>query len=131
MKATTKKQKRKLKTMHQPDDIKEEDMKTGHRKHFYQFGYRKLQVLKPSNGYPTRKEAQRPVEGKLELFYAHGYSGNFDESRQNICLSQDGQFLIYYIAAVVIVFDYAANTQRFFTKHNDDITTCCLSPSKT
>lgn len=103
----------------------------GSRKIMYNFGSRKLQVLKPSKGYPSKKEAKRAVEGKLKLFYAHGYSGNFDESRQNIYLSQDGQFLIYYIAAVVIVFDYAANTQRFFTKHNDDITTICLSPTKT
>lgn len=101
------------------------------RKVMYNFGSRKLQVLKPSKGYPDKKTAKRAVEGKLKLFYAHGYSGNFDESRQNIYLSQDGKFLIYYIAAVVIVFDYAANTQKFFTKHNDDITSICLSPSKT
>merc|ERR1712032_1273915 len=101
------------------------------RKHFYQFGYRKLQVLKPSVGYPTKKEAQRSVEGKLELFYAHGYSGNFDESRQNICLSNDGTKLIYYIAAIGVVYDFTNNSQQFFTKHNDDVTTVCVSPKKT
>eukprot|EP01084_Bolivina_argentea_P319902 554923_1 len=101
----------------------------GGRKLMYNFGSRKLQVLKPSKGYPDKKTAKRAVEGKLKLFYAHGYSGNFDESRQNIYLSQDGKFLIYYIAAVVIVFDYAANTQKFFTKQNDDITTICLAPN--
>ena len=114
------KQKRTLKTMAKSEEIKDDSLKE--RKHFYQFGYRKLQVLKPSVGYPTKKEAQRPVEGKLELFYAHGYSGNFDESRQNICLSHDGTKLIYYIAAIAVVYDYNANSQQFFTKHNDDLT---------
>ena len=46
-------------------------------------------------------------------------------------ICQDGKHLIYYIAAVVVVFDYEANTQKFFTKHNDDVTTICLSPTKT
>ena len=85
--------------------------------------HNKLQMLKPSEGYPTKKEAQRPVEGALELFYSHGYSGNFDDSRQNVLLSDDGSKLIYFIAAVVVVFDYKARTQKFFTRHNDDITT--------
>ena len=97
----------------------------------YNFHSRKIQVIKPSKGYPDKKTAKRAVEGKLKLFYAHGYSGNFDDSRQNIYLSQDGKFLLYYIAAVVVVYDYAANTQKFFTKHNDDLTTLCLSPNKT
>jgi len=128
IKPIKKKKKRKLKSMVKTEDIKDDTLKQ--RKHFYQFGYRKLQVLKPTEGYPTKKEAQRPVEGKLELFYAHGYSGNFDESRQNIYLSHDGNKLIYYIAAVAVVYDFKNNTQRFFTKHNDDITTICLSPKK-
>ena len=108
------------------DELKEEQSLTRSRMHYYQFGSRKLQVLKPTE-YPTKKEAQRPVEGKLELFYAHGYSGNFDESRQNICLSQDGTKLIYYIAAIAVVFDFQKNEQKFFTKHNDDLTTYVMN----
>ena len=123
------KKQRKLKTMAKSQDIADDSQKD--RKHFYHFGTRNLQVLKPSTGYPTKKEAQRPVEGKLELFYSHGYSGNFDESRQNICLSSDGTKLIYYIAAIAVVYDYQNNSQQFFTKHNDDLTTICLSPKKT
>ena len=42
---------------------------------------------------------------------------------QNVLLSDDGTKLIYFIAAVVVVFDYKERTQRFFTRHNDDITT--------
>jgi len=111
------------------DDAKD-DGRSG-RKVMYNFGSRKLQVIRPTKGYPDKKTAKRAVEGKLKLAYAHGYSGNFDDSRQNIYLSQDGKFLLYYIAAVVVVFDYGANTQKFFTKHNDDVTTICISPTKT
>ena len=92
------------------------------RKTSYRFGSRNLQVIKPSKGYPDKKTAKRAVEGKLKLMYAHGYSGNFDESRQNICLSSNGNKLIYYIAAIAVVYDLKNNTQSFFTKHNDDLT---------
>merc|ERR1711933_400424 len=95
----------------------EKDNSRASRKVMYNFGSRKLQVLRPSEGYPTKKEAKRAVEGKLKLFYAHGYSGNFDESRQNIYLSQDGQFLIYYIQRLLwylimlrILNDFSPNT---------------------
>ena len=118
------KPKRKLKTMAESENIKDDSMKD--RKHFYKFGSRKLQVLKPSIGCPTKKQAQRPVEGKLELFFAHGYSGNFEDSRQNVCLSDDGSKLLYYIAAIAVVYDYKNNTQQFFTKHNDDLTTLSM-----
>eukprot|EP01084_Bolivina_argentea_P273583 466066_1 len=103
----------------------------GGRMVMYNFGSRKLQVLRPSKDYPDKRAARAAVRGKLKLAKVHGYSGNFDESRQNIYLSQDGSCLMFYIAAVVVVFDYAKNTQKFFTKHNDDITTICLSPKKT
>ena len=118
------KKQRKIKTMAKSQDLVDDSQKD--RKHFYHFGTRNLQVLKPSVGYPTKKEAQRPVEGKLELFYSHGYSGNFDESRQNICLSSDGTKLIYYIAAIAVVYDYKNNSQQFFTKHNDDLTSLSI-----
>lgn len=115
---------KKLKTMNKEVEVKDDTLRA--RKHFYMFGTRKLQMLKPTEGYPTKKEAQRPVEGALELFYSHGYSGNFDDSRQNVLLSDDGTKLIYFIAAVVVVMDYQARTQQFFTRHNDDITTYVL-----
>lgn len=114
------------------DERKEEEANSAaSRKIMYNYGSARMQVIKPSTGYPDKKTAKRAVEGKLKLSYAHGYSGNFDDSRQNIYLSQDGKHLIYYIAAIVVVFDYEANTQKFFTKHNDDVTTICLSPNKT
>jgi len=115
------------------DDDEKDDGKAGKakRKIMYNFGSRRVQCIRPTEGYPDKKEAKRAVGGKLKLTYAHGYSGNFEDSRQNIYLSQEGDLLMYYIAAVVVVFDYKANTQKFYTKHNDDVTTLCLSPTKT
>lgn len=130
------KKSKKKKAKHSPnpsaDDHKEDDGNSVASRHLmYHFGSARMQVIKPSTGYPDKKTAKRAVEGKLKLTYAHGYSGNFEDSRQNIYLSQDGKHLIYYIAAIVVVFDYEANTQKFFTRHNDDVTTICLSPNKT
>ena len=84
-------------------------------------GSRKLQLLKPTD-YPSEEYAQRPVEGALELSHVHGYPGNFDDSRQNLCLSEDGQLLIYYVAKLAVVMDYDRGEQRFFRGHNDCIT---------
>lgn len=96
--------------------------------HHYRFGKRNLQVLLPKN-YPSLSEQKCDVSGRLELHYAHGYSGKFDHSGQNIYISQDdGQLLIYYIASVGVIYNVEQNQQRFFTKHNDDITTICIAP---
>eukprot|EP01084_Bolivina_argentea_P192042 329751_1 len=108
-----------------------EDIDIAERSINYRFGCRKINCIAPSVGYPDKKQAKRPVEGELKLFRAHGYSGCFQQCRQNIYLSHCGKYLIYYIASVCIVYDYEANTQRFFTMHNDDITTICVSPKKT
>ena len=111
------------------EELKENESKTKPRMHFYQFGSRKLQMLKPTE-YPSMEEAQRPVEGALELLYVHGYSGHFEDSRQNICRSDDGTKILYYMAKVAVVHDHESNTQRFFREHNDVITAICVCPSR-
>lgn len=70
------------------DEQKEDENSTASRKVMYEFGSARINVIKPSTGYPDKKTAKRAVEGKLKLTYAHGYSGNFDDSRQNVYLSQ-------------------------------------------
>ena len=94
----------------------------------YQFGSARLNLNIPED-YAKIKAAEPklPTAG-LELAYAHGYSGNFDESRQNVYLTPDGKLLIYYIAAVVVVMNVNTGKQSFFTHHNDDITTVALRP---
>eukprot|EP00486_Rosalina_sp_Unknown_P004737 CAMPEP_0201569774 /NCGR_PEP_ID=MMETSP0190_2-20130828/11655_1 /ASSEMBLY_ACC=CAM_ASM_000263 /TAXON_ID=37353 /ORGANISM="Rosalina sp." /LENGTH=218 /DNA_ID=CAMNT_0047992511 /DNA_START=155 /DNA_END=808 /DNA_ORIENTATION=+ len=93
----------------------------------YQFGSRRLNVTVPDD-YAKIKSAEGPPKAGLQLKYAHGYSGNFDESRQNVYLTSDGKNLIYYIAAVVVVMNVETGTQEFFTRHNDDITTVAVQP---
>ena len=60
------------------------------RRIVYQFGSARLEVLRPSKGYPDKQTAKRSVEGKLRLKYAHGYSGSYDDSLQNLYLSKVG-----------------------------------------
>ena len=40
------------------------------RKTVYRFGSRNLQVYKPTEGYPSSKDAKMKPAGKLELYYA-------------------------------------------------------------
>jgi len=98
------------------------------RKIQYRFGSRQMLVIKPSIGYPTPEERKKPVEGNLELLFAHGYFGATEIARQNLYISEDGTYLVYYLAALCIVYDHKKDEQRFFTKHNDDITTLCMDP---
>jgi len=109
-------------------DAKTDDDTVSKRKHQYRFGSRQLLVIKPSVGYPTPEDRKKPVEGNLELSYAHGYFAASEVARQNLYLTEDGTCLIYYLAAICVVFDYKKDEQRFFTKHNDDITTICMDP---
>jgi len=96
------------------------------RKITYRFGSKKLQLFKPSTGYPSPDDAKKKPSADLKLMYSYGYSGAPSESRQNLYISNDGKYIVYYIAAVVIVMNVADNTQKFFTAHNDDITALTL-----
>ena len=69
-----KKPKRKLKTQadlaSSAGGSSKEDDGLKARKHVYRFGSRNLQVYKPTEGYPSSKDAKMKPQGKLELFYA-------------------------------------------------------------
>ena len=43
-------------------------------------------------------------------------------------VSPDGRYMIYFIAAIVIVFEVETKKQVFFVKHNDDITSMAMDP---
>eukprot|EP00486_Rosalina_sp_Unknown_P002333 CAMPEP_0201576290 /NCGR_PEP_ID=MMETSP0190_2-20130828/22024_1 /ASSEMBLY_ACC=CAM_ASM_000263 /TAXON_ID=37353 /ORGANISM="Rosalina sp." /LENGTH=798 /DNA_ID=CAMNT_0048006991 /DNA_START=145 /DNA_END=2541 /DNA_ORIENTATION=+ len=94
----------------------------------YKFGSRTLNVTVPADYSKIKAAEPKNPKGGLQLTYAHGYSGNFDESRQNVYLTSDGKNLIYYIAAVVVVMNVETGKQEFFTRHNDDITTVAVQP---
>ena len=100
------------------------------RREFYRFGSRNLYVLRPNDNdiQQQQQEDQDEIRGDLELFYAHGYNGRFLTCRQNLYLSHDQTCLLYFIAGVCVNYNIKTKKQKFFDKHNDDITTICLSP---
>lgn len=125
-----KRQPKKLRSMNKGGKEEKEDDSLKARKLTIRFGSRSQTVLKPSEGYPDAKSARQKPQGSLELFHAHGYHGNDAQGRGNLYLSKDGKSLIYYIAAVGVVYNYEDDTQKFFTRHNDDITCITVDPSE-
>eukprot|EP00892_Ulva_mutabilis_P006773 jgi/Ulvmu1/4468/UM002_0193.1 len=70
----------------------------------------------------VEQSARLPTE-KLSLEFVHGYEGRSTTSN-NLACNKHGH-IVYHVAAVGIVFDSTAHTQRFFLGHNDDI--LCLA----
>jgi WD40 repeat protein len=96
------------------------------RRQQYKFGKGDVVYITPSN-YPKEEEYRKEnVHGELILEHIYGYKGNTNNSRQNIYL-RDG-LLLYYNAAVGIVFNPLNKQQHFFTEHSDDITCLCIDP---
>lgn len=59
-----------------------------------------------------------PPEKKLMLHWVHGYRGI--DSRRNLWVLPSGE-LLYYVAAVAILFDREECNQRHYTGHTEDI----------
>lgn len=55
---------------------------------------------------------------KLLLQWVHGYRGI--DSRRNLWVLPSGE-LLYYVAAVAILYDREEETQRHYTGHTEDI----------
>lgn len=73
-------------------------------------------MAKPT-GFEFGKTDEKP-KVKLELEHVYGYRGN--RCRNNI-LWVDSKTILYFAAAVGIVHDIEANTQKFFRMHSDDV----------
>ena len=71
------------------------------------------------------RSAQLPNK-KLSLDYVAGFKD--DNSTTSMYATTDGE-IVFYSAAVGIVMDPVANTQRFFVHHTDDISFITLHPS--
>lgn len=65
-----------------------------------------------------------PPEKKLQLEWVYGYRGT--DTRRNLWVLPSGE-LLYYVAAVAILFDREENTQRHYIGHTEDIT--CMEVS--
>jgi len=60
-----------------------------------------------------------PPEKKLQLEWVYGYRGT--DTRRNLWVLPSGE-LLYYVAAVAILFDREENAQRHYVGHTEDIT---------
>jgi WD40 repeat protein len=78
-----------------------------------------------------------PPEAYLKLEHVHGFSGLYNTTT-NLFYSENGS-LVYYAAAVGVVSSNYASThdhpkkpkkQKFFTRHNDDITSISMHPNR-
>lgn len=57
-------------------------------------------------------------EHQLRLEWTYGYHGN--QCRNNLYYTASGE-VVYFVAGVGVVHNIAAQTQRFFLGHSDDI----------
>jgi hypothetical protein len=83
-------------------------------------------LLKTSGQLPHVLVANKRREVGLELEHVHGYRGN--HPGQNLFINCQGN-LVFYAAATGIVQDSLNNKQRFFTEHDEDITSMAIDPT--
>ncbi|XP_058839557.1 echinoderm microtubule-associated protein-like CG42247 [Topomyia yanbarensis] len=68
-----------------------------------------------------------PPDKKLSLFWVHGYRGI--DSKRNLWVLPSGE-LLYYVAAVAVLYDREEEAQRHYTGHTEDITCMEVHPSR-
>ncbi|XP_043269813.1 echinoderm microtubule-associated protein-like CG42247 [Venturia canescens] len=68
-----------------------------------------------------------PPEKKLQLEWVYGYRGT--DTRRNLWVLPSGE-LLYYVAAVAVLFDREENAQRHYIGHTEDITCMEVHPSR-
>ncbi|GIL99608.1 hypothetical protein Vretimale_4736, partial [Volvox reticuliferus] len=93
------------------------------------YRYCRKPVFPPSNwdGTPALRSARKPKPG-LKLEFVYGYAG-VENTASNIFFTGDGR-LVYYMAAVGVVYDPTTHTQRFFQGHDDDIRCMAIHPDR-
>ncbi|XP_055986516.1 echinoderm microtubule-associated protein-like 4 isoform X2 [Sorex fumeus] len=64
---------------------------------------------------------------KLKLEWAYGYRGK--DCRANVYLLPTGE-MVYFIASVVVLFDYEERTQRHYLGHTDCVKCLAIHPDK-
>lgn len=60
-----------------------------------------------------------PPDKKLSLEWVYGYRGT--DTRRNLWVLPSGE-LLYYVAAVAVLYDREENAQRHYVGHTEDIT---------
>ena len=92
----------------------------------------KSTVFRPSN-FDEIKYNQTEPSTDLELEFIYGYAGFSPtvvgdlHGDQNIFYLRNGE-MIYPASAVIVMYDPTDHTQRFFDKHDDDVSGMCIHP---
>ncbi|XP_026730498.1 echinoderm microtubule-associated protein-like 2 isoform X3 [Trichoplusia ni] len=68
-----------------------------------------------------------PPQNKLKLEWAYGYRGK--DCRSNLYLLPTGE-IVYFVAAVVVLFNVEEQCQRHYTGHTDDVKCIAIHPNK-
>ncbi|XP_044731561.1 echinoderm microtubule-associated protein-like CG42247 isoform X2 [Chrysoperla carnea] len=68
-----------------------------------------------------------PPEKKMQLEWVYGYRGT--DSRRNLWVLPTGE-LLYFVAAVAVMYDRDEETQRHYVGHTEDIQCMDLHPSR-
>ncbi|CAL4105483.1 unnamed protein product, partial [Meganyctiphanes norvegica] len=78
---------------------------------------------------PTQPVVHNPAppSKQLQLDWVYGYRGA--DTRKNLWVLPSGE-LLYYVAAVAVIFDRSEDTQRHYTEHTEDIQCMALHPSR-
>jgi microtubule-associated protein-like 6 len=89
----------------------------------------KKSVLAPSDWNPASAHHSASLpESRLELEHVFGYDGRA-ATAPNIAYNSAGE-LVYYAAAVGIVYSHSSHKQRFFLGHDNDIRSLAMHPER-
>ncbi|XP_063365069.1 echinoderm microtubule-associated protein-like 2 [Cydia amplana] len=78
------------------------------------------------DGFDPAKVAP-PPQNKLKLEWIYGYRGK--DCRSNLYLLPTGE-IVYFVAAVVVLFNVEEQCQRHYTGHTDDVKCLAIHPNK-
>jgi microtubule-associated protein-like 1/2 len=90
---------------------------------------RPVQLFAPSpliDHYSLSKVSPAPQQ-KLKLEWVYGYRGR--DARSNLYLLPTGE-IVYFVAAVVVLFNAEEHSQRHYLGHTEDIKCLAVHPNK-
>lgn len=87
---------------------------------------RYLTIPPPSSFVPSKDDQTLPTSSLL-LDHIYGYQGK--KGRENLFVLPSKE-AVYFIAVVVVLYNIDTNTQRFYTGHDNDITSMTVHPSQ-
>ncbi|XP_014271335.1 echinoderm microtubule-associated protein-like 2 isoform X3 [Halyomorpha halys] len=90
---------------------------------------RPVMLYAPSNLIETYDVAKvaAPPQQRLKLEWAYGYRGK--DCRNNLYLLPTGE-MVYFVAAVVVLYNVEEQTQRHYLGHNDDVKCLAVHPNR-